>query len=484
MQANYPNKLPRTFWDPVHLNYPVRKFPETGISSEAIGRYWKSPPDVLHEVKTPIEEALGYCRDYNVTNALSRPQTAVDYGYKIPEAERINKHTPCYENLYIYPPSRKLADRTPALTAHGTTEMKSSYAVPTVASRLVTDKNQFKHPASLPQVPPAVEPFIEELEPLDTTHDGFEKHLDPYLTTSRLHHRPFTADQLARTSNTKDVVTYYTYANIPWVRSPKPNSQDYRLPLSKAKSVYDREKFKQGFREIRTHNKPNWVPRTFRTEVRDNYVEQTSRPESQIHNFEEELMLTVYYESKCPDSKSFILKQLEPTMQQLHEFITLKFVPFGKSRSINYGDGGFECQHGSAECLGNVVQDCSLHFLNEKSDREKLAYVACEMDTTAGSQGKFDCVEKANLSKAEVEDCVVSGKGTVLQLESEYYTNLVKPKFVPTVTVNGIFDQEFQDKAQNDLFGACCSLIPEAAPCAQYYNYLALNHLMYEPYVQ
>nr|XP_034833065.1 uncharacterized protein LOC117989763 [Maniola hyperantus] len=328
MQANNPSKLQRTFWDPVHLKYPVRKFPETGISSEAIGRYWKSPPDVLHEVNIPIEEALSYYRDYNVTNALSRSQTAVDCGYEIPEAERINKHTPCYENLYIYPPSRKLADRTPALTAHGTTEMKSSYTVPTVASRLVTDKNQFKHPASLPQVPPALEPFIEELEPLDTTHDGFEKHSDPYLTTSRLHHRPFTADQLARTSNSKDVVTYYTYANIAWVRSPKPNCQDYRLPLSKAKSVYDREKFKQGFREIRTHNKLNWVPRTFRTEVRDNYVEQTFWPEAQIHNFDEEVRSQY---QRAIASLQTNVKQEDSTIQHLY---TTENTHFGSRKPI------------------------------------------------------------------------------------------------------------------------------------------------------
>ncbi|CAH2210677.1 jg2821, partial [Pararge aegeria aegeria] len=94
--------------------------------------------------------------------------------------------------------------------------MKSSYTVPTIASRLVTDKNQFKHPASLPLVPPAEDTFIEEIEPLDTTHEGFEKYLDPYLSTNRLHHRPYTADQLARPSNSKDVITFYTYANVPW----------------------------------------------------------------------------------------------------------------------------------------------------------------------------------------------------------------------------------------------------------------------------
>ncbi|XP_052742198.1 gamma-interferon-inducible lysosomal thiol reductase [Bicyclus anynana] len=191
------------------------------------------------------------------------------------------------------------------------------------------------------------------------------------------------------------------------------------------------------------------------------------------------LALTVYYESKCPDSKSFILKQLEPSMQHLSDYVQLKFVPFGKARSINYGDAGFECQHGPSECLGNIVQDCSLHLLGDRSDKERLEYVACEMYTEAGSQGRFDCVERAMLSSTEVEQCVLQGKGTALQLESEYYTDLVKPKFVPTVTINGIFNQEIQNNSQRDLFGTICSLIPDVPPCAKHYNYLALNHVLY-----
>lgn len=45
-----------------------------------------------------------------------------------------------------------------------------------------------------------------------------------------------------------------------------------------------------------------------------------------------QLLLTVYYESQCPDSKTFILKQLQPALHLLHQYITLKLIPFGKSR--------------------------------------------------------------------------------------------------------------------------------------------------------
>lgn len=48
-----------------------------------------------------------------------------------------------------------------------------------------------------------------------------------------------------------------------------------------------------------------------------------------------QILLAVYYESKCPDSRAFVLQQLQPAMQLLHEHILLHLVPFGKSKVIH-----------------------------------------------------------------------------------------------------------------------------------------------------
>ncbi|CAG9583149.1 unnamed protein product [Danaus chrysippus] len=389
MQANYPKKLKTTYWDPLNIDYPVRKCFNTGISSETMARVWRSNPEVMLATKHPINEERSYIRDYNVTNDLLKTQNSLDYGYKISETNRFNKHNACNENSYIYPPNKQLEVNVPAMTAHGTSEMRSSFIQPVIPSRVITDKDQFKHPN-----------------------------------------------------------TIYTEP----VRSPKPKIDEWRLPVTKYRSIYDREKFKDEFREIRTHHKPQW------------------------------LLLSVYYESNCPDSKAFILNQLQPAFQLLHDHMTIKFVPFGKARSINFGDGGFQCQHGPSECLGNIMQDCSLHYMKEKPDKHKLAYVACEMKTRSASQGRFDCVQQANLPTNLIEQCIFHGKGTSFQLESEYLTSLVNHKFIPTVTINGVYNQRFQDDAQEDLMGALCSLLKGVQPCSQYYNYMALRNLMSTKY--
>ena len=49
MQANYPKKLPVTHWDRVHLQYPVRKHPGAGVSSETVGRKWRDLPEVVKD---------------------------------------------------------------------------------------------------------------------------------------------------------------------------------------------------------------------------------------------------------------------------------------------------------------------------------------------------------------------------------------------------------------------------------------------------
>ncbi|XP_063385288.1 GILT-like protein 1 [Cydia fagiglandana] len=198
----------------------------------------------------------------------------------------------------------------------------------------------------------------------------------------------------------------------------------------------------------------------------------------------QKVLLSVYYESQCVDSKVFVLEQLRPALQLLDKHIKLQLVPFGKSRSVNYGDDGFECQHGPSECLGNMVQDCALYQMRHQSNLEQLAYVACEMESEAGSRGSLECVRRAGLRTEQVENCLNSRQGTELQLDSEYLTLLMKPKFIPTITVDLLFDQHVQDNALVDLTETLCAepVLEKTAACAHYYNTLALKHLSLYPF--
>uniref|UniRef100_A0A1B0F9A4 Uncharacterized protein n=1 Tax=Glossina morsitans morsitans TaxID=37546 RepID=A0A1B0F9A4_GLOMM len=65
------------------------------------------------------------------------------------------------------------------------------------------------------------------------------------------------------------------------------------------------------------------------------------------------LNVLVFYESLCPDSKRFMQNQLGPNYDELGDFIDIKLVPFANAKSVDDGKE-IVCQHGPAECLGNL----------------------------------------------------------------------------------------------------------------------------------
>lgn len=42
-------------------------------------------------------------------------------------------------------------------------------------------------------------------------------------------------------------------------------------------------------------------------------------------------MVTVYYEALCPDSKNFIIRQLQPAFRKAPTLIEFQLVPYGKA---------------------------------------------------------------------------------------------------------------------------------------------------------
>lgn len=43
------------------------------------------------------------------------------------------------------------------------------------------------------------------------------------------------------------------------------------------------------------------------------------------------VVVTVFYETLCPDSKHFVVKQLEPTSKKAGAFMDVVLVPYGKA---------------------------------------------------------------------------------------------------------------------------------------------------------
>ena len=100
-----------------------------------------------------------------------------------------------------------------------------------------------------------------------------------------------------------------------------------------------------------------------------------------------------------------------------------------------------------------------LHALSA-SQHSQVEYVACQMQFGAD---ELSCGQ-SHLPGGDdaIEQCIYGGDGTQLQLEAERQTNTIKPRFVPTIVYNGIFDQRLQDRSQYDFKGVVCELLQNA----------------------
>uniref|UniRef100_D3TM92 Gamma-interferon inducible lysosomal thiol reductase n=1 Tax=Glossina morsitans morsitans TaxID=37546 RepID=D3TM92_GLOMM len=170
---------------------------------------------------------------------------------------------------------------------------------------------------------------------------------------------------------------------------------------------------------------------------------------------EEKLNVLVFYESLCPDSKRFLQNQLGPNYDELGDFIDIKLVPFGNAKSVDDGKE-FVCQHGPAECLGNLKQSCVINQTTNQTAQVK--FVVCQMTTHWNDNDVKECSESVGLP-SNIDNCVNTQLGTNLQLEAERITKLYQVTYVPTIVYDKVFNQDLQQNSLKDFRATVCNLL-------------------------
>lgn len=51
------------------------------------------------------------------------------------------------------------------------------------------------------------------------------------------------------------------------------------------------------------------------------------------------VVVSVFYETLCPDSKNFVVKQLKSAYSKLPNLIDIEFFPYGKATTTTKADG-------------------------------------------------------------------------------------------------------------------------------------------------
>lgn len=169
--------------------------------------------------------------------------------------------------------------------------------------------------------------------------------------------------------------------------------------------------------------------------------------------------IEVYYETRCPGCVMFINQTLEPLWRHtgLTGVLNISMYTYGNGMTVpvaNISDGyrfwhedttgkAWKdvqiCQHGSDECLGNLVQVCTKDVA---SNAKYMELIFCMAATTiqgySTEKSTFDCMVKAGVDTKKVKTCVRSPRGNQLMTDVGKLTNAVQGRLgTPWVMIQG-----------------------------------------------
>ncbi|XP_071521441.1 GILT-like protein 1 [Panulirus ornatus] len=167
--------------------------------------------------------------------------------------------------------------------------------------------------------------------------------------------------------------------------------------------------------------------------------------------------VTVYQESLCIDSRTFLLRQLYPLWTNLSDIIDLDFNSYGKSKEyVNGDDYSWTCQHGPEECLANVMLTCAKKYIEDEC--QLMDFNRCVMKKFTGTAAGPPCAIETGVEFQDIQTCYNSAEGRRLQHEVGVAQGALVPSLtdVPWILINDMFTEEQWDAAKKDLKKVVC----------------------------
>ncbi|XP_063824352.1 GILT-like protein 2 [Ostrinia nubilalis] len=174
-------------------------------------------------------------------------------------------------------------------------------------------------------------------------------------------------------------------------------------------------------------------------------------------------IIQLYYEAHCPGCIEFDTTQLKEVVEVLHQYVDVHTYPYGNARTVIHEDGTVEvtCQHGPAECYGNMLHACALDII--ANGTEALLFNACMMDQDSNDNSADKCGEKMNINASPIKDCAKSQKGTDLLVHYGEESEKAGFQYVPYVLLNG---EEW--RGESLLNDVCATFKNPPEPCTQF----------------
>ncbi|XP_051893792.1 gamma-interferon-inducible lysosomal thiol reductase-like [Pristis pectinata] len=191
--------------------------------------------------------------------------------------------------------------------------------------------------------------------------------------------------------------------------------------------------------------------------------------ESKLLEPAEPVQISLYYESLCGACRAFLVFQLFPTWLMLHEMMNVTLVPYGNTLEKNEsGKWIFTCQHGQEECMGNMIEACLMHTLQDLARYFPIIFCMESASDVLSAAQLCLKVYEPNVTWTEIEKCVNGDLGNKLMHQNAERTAALSPphKYVPWILVNGKHSDELETQAVNSLFNLVCNTYKGKKPTA------------------
>lgn len=179
------------------------------------------------------------------------------------------------------------------------------------------------------------------------------------------------------------------------------------------------------------------------------------------------VLVTVFYECLCPDSRSFFLRHLVPAYEKAPNLLDIELVPYGNAKTfIENGHYKFDCQHGATECYGNKIHACTIEKV--KDPRLRLKMTTCMIDDNVMPDERgAECSAINGVSWKPILDCALSKEGDQLLKQHGVATHALQPpvSFIPTILLNK--SQGDQRAILKNLWMEICKQYPETSQPAE-----------------
>lgn len=93
---------------------------------------------------------------------------------------------------------------------------------------------------------------------------------------------------------------------------------------------------------------------------------------------DDKVLIELYYESLCPYCQSFLLGQVKKAAatKDLWQISDFRLYPYGNARTVQNGSSySFTCQHGTNECVGNIIEACVINIYDYYT--QALPFILC-----------------------------------------------------------------------------------------------------------